>query len=108
MHRPAAETEGRAVTDNEDEYFTGMYELLEAVEAVVRASDPAKRAALADTIEAYATGGLSDEFHWATGPQSPVLLHHLMNAIDSACRPEAQSKPRAAIRLVDRKPLGSA
>src|SRR5262245_57399561 len=54
------------------------------------------------------SGGLSDEFHWATGPQSPVLLHHLMNAIDSACRPEAQSKPRAAIRLVDRKPLGSA
>jgi hypothetical protein len=28
--------------------------------------------------------------------------------IDAACRPEAQSKPRGAIRLVDRKPEGNA
>jgi hypothetical protein len=28
--------------------------------------------------------------------------------IDAACRPDAQSKPRPAIRLVDRKPEGSA
>lgn len=96
------------MTDHDDEYLTDRYELLEAVEAVVQASDPAKREALADTIEAYATGGLSDEWNWATGPQSPVLLHHLIKAIDSACRPENQSKPRAAIRLVDRKPLGNA
>jgi hypothetical protein len=37
-----------------------------------------------------------------------MLLNHLINTIDSACRPEAQSKPRPAIRLVDRKPDGSA
>ena len=44
---------------------------------------------------------------WATGSQAPMLLHYLLNTIDSACRPEAQSKPRPAIRLVDRKPEGN-
>ena len=96
------------MTDDDDEYLTGMYELLEAVEAVIQAADPAKREALADTIDAYATGGFGDEFHWAIGPQSPTLLHHLMSTIDAACRPEAQSKPRAVIRLIDRKPEGNA
>jgi hypothetical protein len=46
-------------------------------------------------------------FFWATGSQAPMLLHYLLNTIDSACRPEAQSKPRPAIRLVDRKPEGN-
>jgi hypothetical protein len=32
----------------------------------------------------------------------------MLNTIDAACRPDAQSKPRAAIRLVDRKPEGNA
>jgi hypothetical protein len=40
--------------------------------------------------------------------QAPTLLHHLLSMIDAACRPEAQSKPRSAIRLVDRKPEGNA
>ena len=92
----------------DDEKIMGMYEMLEAVEAVIRAADPAKREALADAIDAYAEGPFSEEFFWATGAQSPVLLHHLMSAIDAACRPESQSKPRAALRLVDRKPEGTA
>jgi hypothetical protein len=32
----------------------------------------------------------------------------MLSTIDAACRPEAQSKPRASIRLVDRKPEGNA
>ena len=92
----------------DDENITGMYDLLEAVEAVIQAADPVKRKALAETIDAYADGPFAEEFFWATGAQAPVLLHHLMIGIDAACRPEAQSKPRPALRLVDRKPEGNA
>ena len=81
----------------------GMYELLEAVEAVITASDPAKREALASTIDSFHES-FPDDFHWAIGPQSPTLLYHLMMTIDAACRPESQSKPRPVIRLVDRNP----
>jgi hypothetical protein len=87
--------------------FVGVYELLDAIEAVIKAADPAKREALAQTIDAYAED-FPDDFFWAVGPQSPMLLHDILSTIDSACRPEAQSKPRPAIRLVDRKPEGSA
>jgi hypothetical protein len=86
---------------------TSAYDLVEALEAVIKASDPARRETLAQTIDAYIED-FPDEFFWAVGAQSPMLLHHLMLAIDAACRPEAQSKPRPAIRLVDRKPEGSA
>ena len=90
-----------------DDDIIGIYELLDAIEAVIKAADPAKREALAQTIDAYAED-FPDDFFWATGSQAPTLLNHMLNTIDSACRPEAQSKPRPAIRLVDRKPEGSA
>jgi hypothetical protein len=85
----------------------GMYEVLDALEAALRAADPAKREALAQTIDAY-HDDFPEEFHWAIGAQSPVLLHNLMMAIDVGCRPENQAKPRGTIRLVDRKPEGNA
>ena len=85
----------------------GMYELLDAIEEVVKAADPVKREALAQTIDSYSED-FPDEFFWAIGPQSPTLLHNMLMAIDASCRPEKQSKPRAPIRLVDRKPEGSA
>ena len=94
------------MSEAEDE-FVGMYEVLEAIEAVIRASDPAKRKVLAKVIDAY-HDCCPDEFHWATGAQSPALLHNLIIAIDSSCRPEAQTKSRPAIKLVDRKPIGNA
>ena len=87
--------------------LTGMYELLDAIEAVVKAADPVKREALAHTIDAYADD-FPDEYFWSVGPQSPALLNNMLAAIDASCRPEKQSKPRAPIRLVDRKPEGSA
>ncbi len=90
-----------------DDKITGMYELLDAIEAVIKAADPAKREALAQTIDAYSES-FPEDFFWAVGAQAPTLLNHMLNAIDSACRPDTQSKPRPAIRLVDRKPEGSA
>ena len=87
--------------------FTGMYELLEAIEAVVKSSDPKKREILARTIDAYRED-CPDEFLWATGAQSPLLLHHLFMSIDASCRPEEESRPARVIRLVDRKPEDNA
>jgi len=38
-----------------------------------------------------------------------TIRHRIqVSTIDAACRPEKQSKPRAPIRLVDRKPEGNA
>ena len=34
--------------------ITGIYELLDAIEAVIKAADPGKREALARTIDSYA------------------------------------------------------
>jgi hypothetical protein len=81
---------------------TGMYELLDALEAVVRASDPAKLEALATTVDAFCED-FPNDFFWASGPQAPTLLHHLMMSIDGACRPGEETRPRSIIRLVDRK-----
>jgi hypothetical protein len=89
------------------EEIVSMYEVLDALEAVIKAADPDKRNALAEIIDDYAEH-YPEDFFWATGAQSPTLLSHLMMVVDSACRPEAQSKPRPTIRLVDRKPEGSA
>lgn len=86
---------------------TGMYELFYAIEGVIKTADPAKREVLAQTIDAYAED-FPEEFFWVIGPQAPTFLHNLFMTIDAACRPEEQSKPRAALRLVDRKPEGNA
>jgi hypothetical protein len=87
--------------------LTGVYELVDAVEDIIEAADPARRETLARTIDAYAED-FPSEFFWATSAQAPMLLYHLLSSIDLACRPEAQSRPRPAIRLMDRKPEGSA
>jgi hypothetical protein len=89
-----------------DEPFTSMYELLDAIEAVIKAADPAKREALANTIDAY-HDDFPEDFHWAIGAQAPTLLSHLIIAIDGASREQGESKTRV-IRLVDRKPEGGA
>jgi hypothetical protein len=93
------------MTDVEDD-FIDMYEVLDALEATIKAADPARREHLAKTIDGFHES-FPEEFHWATGAQSPTLLYHLMMAIDSACRAEG-SKPRPVLRLMDRKPEGSA
>jgi len=84
-----------------------MWELLDAMDEVLKAADPEKRKRLAETIDAYSED-FADEFFWATSAQAPALLYHMLNTVDAACRPEAQSKSHPVIRLVDRKPEASA
>jgi len=60
-----------------DQKITDMYELLDSIEAVIEAADPAKRKALAQTIDAFAED-FPEDFFWAVGPQAPTLLHHLL------------------------------
>ena len=84
-----------------DRQLTGMYELLDAIEDVIKASDPAKREELTKTIDAY-HNDFPEDFRWAIGAQSPTLLSHLLLAIDWACRSDAKSNSRNIIRLIDR------
>jgi hypothetical protein len=72
---------------------------------VIASADPAKREALAVTLDAYPED-FPDDFYWAIGAQSPTLLYHLLSAIDMACGPEAKTRGRV-ITLVDRKPEGN-
>ena len=88
------------------EEITGMYELLSSLEEALKSADPVKRKTFAKTIDAYAVD-FPEDFHWAIGAQSPTFLYHLLRSIDTACRPDPQSKPRGVIRLVDRKPKGN-
>ena len=83
MHRLDRRDGSLEDTMNDD--ITSIYQLLDAIEAVIKAADPAKREALTRTIDAYAED-FPEDFFWATGSQAPMLLHHLLNTIDSACR----------------------
>ena len=85
---------------------TSWIELLDAIESVIKAADPAKRETLAQTIDAYAED-FPDDFYWATGVQAPSLLSNMLNAIDFACRSKTETKSRV-VRLIDRKPEGNA
>jgi hypothetical protein len=87
---------------------TGMYEMLEALEETLKASNPKKREELAKTLDAYSED-FPEEFRRVIGAQSPALLHNLVMTIDMGCRdPEAPSRPRGVIRLVHRKSEGNA
>jgi hypothetical protein len=59
---------------------TGMYEILDTVELMVHAAEPALKDALTRVFSAYAND-FPDEYFWATGPQAPALLHNLMFAL---------------------------
>jgi hypothetical protein len=88
--------------------FTGPYEVFGALRDVIIASDPAKRETLKKVIHEWSRD-CPDDYFWVTGMQAPVLLHDLMMEIELSCEPDATSKPpRQVIRLVDRKPQGSA
>jgi hypothetical protein len=86
--------------------LTGIYELLDAIEATIKSAPDATRKTLAATIAAYADD-FPDDYFWAVGPQAPVMLYHIMNAIETAANEEGEAKARV-IRLVDRKPEGGA
>ena len=85
--------------------YTGMYDLLGAIEDALRTVDFEKRKALAAALDNYAEDNARD-FFWATGPQAPAILHHIVLAIDLACRSDAERKQGRTIHLVHRKPHG--
>ena len=87
------------------EQYTGMYDLLEAIEDAHRTADFEKRNALATALDGYAEDNAGD-FFWATGRQAPALLHHIVLAIDLTCRSDAERRQGRTIRLVHRKPEG--
>jgi len=68
------------ISETDGHELTGIFELLDVVEKVVRSADPALQAELQDTLNAYAQD-FPDEFYWAVGVQAPAMLHHLMHAL---------------------------
>jgi hypothetical protein len=92
----------------DDGKLVGVYEFFDALRDVIIASDPAKRETLRNTISDWARDDDAETYFWATGMQSPTLLHNLMMEIEFSCEPNVTLKPdRPVIRLVvDRKPQG--
>lgn len=60
--------------------LVGMYEVLEAVESAIKSAALEEQRALAEALTNYCHD-FPDEFFWATGPQAPTLLNHLMMAV---------------------------
>lgn len=79
-----------------EKHITGMCELLDALETVIRATPKAEREALASAIEDYSRNFPNDyyEFLWAMGVKSPKLLYHLINAIKAAAADDGQKRGR--------------
>ena len=76
---------------NADE-LVGMYELLDTVQVLVHASEPALKTALNSVFDAYSRH-FPDEYFWAIGPQAPALLHNLMFAL---MPPEMSERAKSA------------
>jgi hypothetical protein len=66
--------ERKSMTDESmiDETIIGMYDVLDALEEVVKAADPAKRAVLAEMVDGYRET-FADEFFLGNGPPSPSI-----------------------------------
>jgi hypothetical protein len=92
--------------EEESDKIVGLYEVLQALEDLIELANPEKRRALAAAIDGYREC-FPEDFNWATGASSPVLLHHLLIAIDASCRVKGKVRSRV-IRLLDRKPEGNA
>jgi len=81
---------------------TCLSDLLDALQAAIAASDAERREAVGAAIDAYAMH-FPEGFRWASGPQSPTLLHCLLSTIDLACRPASRSRACQPQYLIDRK-----
>ena len=88
------------------EQVTGMHELLDALEAMIKAAPRAERDAFATVMEAYAED-FPDDYYCSVGPQSPTLLYHLIHSIEAAATDDGQNRGRL-INLSTRKPEGNA
>src|SRR5215471_8877665 len=76
-----------------DDAITSIYGLLDAIEAVIKAADPAKREALTRTIDAYAED-FPEDFFWATGSLLNVILPLILNVC--SCRVRQRMSMRFA------------
>ena len=68
----------------------------DAVHDVVKAASPAKREALVQTIDAY-VDEFPDDYFWSGSTHAAELLNHILNTIDSACRPGGDDGDRRVI-----------
>lgn len=87
----------------DEDTIVGMYEVLEALEDLIKTAAPEKKAALAEAIEGY-SNSFPDEFYWAVGAQAPTLLSNLMMAIDLSSTANPQTKSTPPIVSADRRP----
>src|SRR5215831_2913349 len=93
-------------TDDDDPPCTGIFEVLDALDAAI-AADPLQRDALCRALDGYAECN-PDLYHWAISDQAPAILQHLMMSISIACHPEHDHAPGRGrvLRMVPRKPEG--
>jgi hypothetical protein len=101
--KKSATSNGDAIMTTDDDDYTDLHDVAEALEACIQACDPTKREALALALDGYHVT-FPEDFHWAISGQAPRMLWQLFSAIDYACHPESPTTPRPVIRLVDRKP----
>lgn len=87
--------------------FTGMYEFFDALEAALQSTDWGKRQELANVIDRY-WDDFPEDLAWATSAESPTLLSNLFMTIDLAAREQPRPSRGTVVRLIDRKPEGSA
>jgi hypothetical protein len=87
--------------------FTGMFDVLEALENVLRSAELSERREFTRVLKRYAKD-CPDEFFWAISAQSPTLLHNMMAAIDLGCQPDARPKARLQIDLSECAHVGTA
>lgn len=73
----------KSAADKND--VTSMFEVMDAISAVIRSSDEKLRNLLANTLDAYAED-YPEDFLWAIGAKAPTLLGNLMMAVDMSCR----------------------
>ena len=88
-----------------EEQTTDMYDMLEALEAVITAAPKPERDVLAEVMDSYAKD-CPDDYWWSVGPQSPTLLHHLINTIEFAMADFVPKRERV-VHLAARNPEGN-
>jgi hypothetical protein len=81
-----------------------MWKLVKALEGVIQSSDPVKREALAQAIDAYARSKHFQSDFLDRLPEDRITLAYwisILTTIDEACRPDKHTRRQNIFRLVD-------